>query len=67
MRYLRRTHKYGIEVPKTVRQAYDLDRINGNTLWADAIAKEMKNVRVAFRILPKGETAWVVIRKSLAT
>ena len=35
----------------------DLDRINGNTLWADAIAKEMRNVHVAFRILPKGETA----------
>jgi hypothetical protein len=22
--------------------------VNGNTLWTDAIAKEMKNVRVAF-------------------
>jgi hypothetical protein len=40
-----------------VKQAYDLDRLNGNTLWTDAIAKEMRNVRVAFRILPKGETA----------
>ena len=56
-RYLKRTHKYGIKVPKTVKQAYELDCINGNTLWADAIAKEMKNVRVAFSILPKGETA----------
>jgi hypothetical protein len=56
-RYLKRTHKYGIEVPRTVKQAYDLDRLNGNTLWTDAIAKEMRNVRVAFRILPKGETA----------
>ena len=55
-RYLKRTLKYGIEVPKTVKQAYKLDRINGNTLWADAIGKEMKNFRVAFRILPKGET-----------
>jgi hypothetical protein len=40
-----------------VKQAYDLDRINGNTLWADAIATEMKNVQVAFRVLPKWETA----------
>ncbi len=46
MRYLKWTHKYGIEVPKTMKQAYDLDRINGNTLWTEAIAKEMKNVRV---------------------
>ena len=47
----------GIEVPKTVKQAYELDRINGNTLWTEAIAKEMKNVRVAFWILPKEKTA----------
>jgi hypothetical protein len=25
-----------------------------NTLWFDAIMKEMKNVRVAFEILPNG-------------
>jgi len=56
-RYLKRTHKYGVRVPKTVQQALDLDRQNGNTLWADAISKEMKNVRVAFNILPDGTTA----------
>ena len=56
-RYIKRTHKYGIEVPKTVKQAYELDRQNGNDLWTKAIAKEMKNVRVAFRILPLGQTA----------
>jgi uncharacterized membrane protein len=37
--YLKRTHKFGIEVPKTVKEALKLDRKNGNTLWADAIAK----------------------------
>jgi hypothetical protein len=41
-RYLKQTHKLGIEVPKTVKEALDLDCKNGNTLWADAIAKEMK-------------------------
>jgi hypothetical protein len=44
-------------VPKTVREAYDLDRKNGNTFWADAIAKEMKEVRIAFNILPDGHVA----------
>ena len=34
-----------------------LDKDNGNTLWADAIATEMKNVRVAFKILDDGEMA----------
>jgi hypothetical protein len=40
-RYLKRTHKFGIEVPKTVKEALDLDCKNGNTLWAVAIAKEI--------------------------
>ena len=38
-RYLKRTHKFGIEVPKTVKETLDLDRQNGNTLWADAVSK----------------------------
>ena len=33
--------KYGVQVPQTVKQAYELDKINGNTLWADAIKKEV--------------------------
>ncbi len=41
-------------VPKTVEDALDLDRCNGNTMWADAIAKEMKNVQVAFNPLQDG-------------
>jgi len=56
-RYLKRTHKFGIELPKTVKEAFELDKKNGNTLWADAIAKEMRDVRVAFKILPDGQPA----------
>ncbi len=33
--------KYGVEVPRTVREALELDKQNGNTLWADAIEKEI--------------------------
>ncbi len=50
-RYLKHTHKFGIECPKTVEDALELDKHNGNTTWADAIAKEMKNVQVAFNPL----------------
>ncbi len=50
-RYLKRTHKFGIECPKTVEDALELDKHNNNTMWANAIAKEMKNVRVAFDLL----------------
>ena len=43
--------KFGIVVPLTVKQALEEDRINGNTYWKDAIAKEYENVRVAFKLL----------------
>ena len=53
--YLKRTHKFGIELPKTVVEALVLDKKNENTYWADAISKEMRNVRVAFKMLDKDE------------
>ena len=37
-------------------EALALDKKNGNTLWADAITKELKN-HVAFKILPDGQPA----------
>ena len=33
--------KYGVRVPSTVEEAYQLDAENGDTLWADAIALEI--------------------------
>ncbi len=62
-RYIKRTHKFGIEVPKTVKEALALDLKNGNTLWVDAIAKEMKEVRIAFNILPDGRSAPIGYQK----
>jgi len=29
----KKLHKYGVEIPRSVKEAYELDRINGNTLW----------------------------------
>ena len=46
--FLRKTHKYGIAVPRSVAEAIQLDLDNNNTLWRDAIEKEMKNVMCAF-------------------
>ena len=43
---------FGIELPKTVEQAYAMDAKNDNTLWVDAISKGMENVRVMFEVLP---------------
>jgi hypothetical protein len=46
-----RTHKFGIEVPKSWDECAGLDKENDNTLLQDAVMKEMKNVRIAFQIL----------------
>jgi hypothetical protein len=54
--YHKRTHKFGIQVPKTLGETVKLDEENGNTLWQDAIRKQMKNVRIAFKVL-NGEEA----------
>ena len=47
-RYLKKTHKFGVDMPKTVKEAAELDAKNGDTKWMDAILKEITNVRVAF-------------------
>jgi hypothetical protein len=38
-KHLRRSFKFGFEVPSTVKEAYEIDKRNANTLWADAIKK----------------------------
>ena len=54
-RYHKRTHKFGIERPKTVKEALEIDRRTGTTFWRDGLALEMKNVRVAFDVLKDGD------------
>jgi hypothetical protein len=50
-RYHKRTHKSGIEVPKSWDDCVKLEKENDNTLWQDAARKEMNNVRIALKIL----------------
>jgi hypothetical protein len=50
-RYHKRTHKFGIEVPKIWDECVRLDKENNNTIWKDVVRKEMNNVRIAFKIL----------------
>ena len=45
------THKYGIEIPTSLPHAYKIDAENRNTLWRDAIRKEITNIGIAFEIL----------------
>jgi hypothetical protein len=55
-RYHKRNHKFGIEVPKSWDDCNRLDKENDNTIWQDAVRKEMKNVRIAFQILNDDDT-----------
>jgi hypothetical protein len=54
-RYLKRTHEYGIRLPKSVPEAYQIDQETGTDYWHQAILKEMKNNAVAFQFLEEGE------------
>ena len=43
-------HKYGIRIPKSVKEAIELDTQNGNNLWWMALMDEMKTVRPGLEI-----------------
>ncbi len=60
---MKQTHKFAIELAKTVNKALELDKKNGNTFWADAIAKEMKDVCAAFKILLDGQSVPIGYQK----
>ena len=47
-RFKIKTHKFGIELPKSVKHALEIDRRTGTDFWRKAIEKEMKNVLMAF-------------------
>ena len=48
---------FGIEIPCNVKHALELDKANGNTLWQDSIALELKGMNEyhTFRHLKPGE------------
>ena len=50
------THKYGIEIPTSIKHAGEIDNRNKNIFWKDAIKLDMSNVGVAFNILQTGES-----------
>ena len=62
------TQKYGIEIPTSVENAYEIDTKNNNGLWRKAIGKEMTNVGVEFQVLEEGEKAppgWYKARRHI--
>jgi hypothetical protein len=57
MKNRKKDYKFGIEIPRTIERALEIDQETNMTFWADAIAKEMKHVYPAFNILNIGSPA----------
>jgi hypothetical protein len=38
-------YQFGIQVPRNVKQAYELENRNGNTKWADAMKEEIDSLQ----------------------
>lgn len=57
-------YKYGHKVPRSVKEALQFDKENEDHRWRDAIAKEMGNVIVAFKILEDSENMPVGFTKA---
>ncbi|KAL7581422.1 hypothetical protein ACA910_022004 [Epithemia clementina (nom. ined.)] len=53
-RHARSGYKFGIKLPCNIEEALAIDKENDNTLWYDAIMKELGKVRVAFQPLDQG-------------
>jgi len=51
------SYKYGVYVPRSVKEALQIDKDNGNDLWKEAIIKEIKGLMdmKTFRIMSKAE------------
>ncbi|KAI2497691.1 Reverse transcriptase (RNA-dependent DNA polymerase) [Fragilaria crotonensis] len=66
-RYHKRTHKFGIEVPKTYEDCIRIDRENGNTLWQDAVRKKCQRSGWRLKSWRKGRTRRRRFKRCVAT
>ena len=49
-KYWHTMHKFGVRIPKSLEEAIRIDKENGNTLWQDAIEKEMRKAKYHIRL-----------------
>jgi hypothetical protein len=54
-KYWSATHKYGLELPKSVAQALAIDKRTGTDFWKKAIENEIRNVFSAFEFLESND------------
>ena len=55
-RYMRTWQKYGVEVPKTVERALEIDRETGTDYWRKALQLEMSKIFPCMKILEEGSS-----------
>jgi len=55
-RYFRKMEKFGLELPKSVKRALEIDQETGTSYWRDAIRKEVGTVLPALQVLEKGDS-----------
>ena len=56
-RIRRTTHNHGIKISTRIEHVRKVDAKNGDTLWGDAIGKEMFNMGIASEVLGEGKSA----------
>jgi hypothetical protein len=54
---MRREEKFGILIPKSVKDALDIDKETGTTFWDETIRKEMSVIMLAMNILPENASS----------
>jgi hypothetical protein len=55
-RYTCKTHKYGIQLTKSIQEAYELDKESNTDYWHKSIIKEMTKNSSAFKFLEQDES-----------
>ena len=55
-RYFRKMEKFGLELPKTVKRALEIDKETGTRFWEEAIRKEVATVKPALDVQEKGDS-----------
>ena len=59
-RVAKKSHKFGVEVPRSIEDAYMLDEMNGNTMWRDAIQRRCEMYFLPSKLLRMMRTClWV--------
>jgi hypothetical protein len=58
-------YNFGVQVPRNAKQAIELDASNGNTLWTEAMGKEIANIQAYNRFKDMGTATYVAGYKKI--